>query len=399
MSEEIVIVSAKRTAIGGFNGTLSGFTGRDLASFVIKAILKDVDEKTNHNFKSEMIDYAKFGSCMERCDQLNVGRVACLDAGLPNTVCASTINQVCTSAMQALIDSVFLLRGNSDMNIILVGGVESMSNTTFQVFEARRGCGYGNRTFVDSLNLGLHAGGKIIMGLTAENLAEKYKITREEQDEVALRSHNNAEKATKEGLFKNEIVPISIPQRKKDPIIFDKDEHFRPGLTMEQLERLRPAFKKDGTVTAGNASGINDGAAAVLLMKKSKAEELNLKPLGTFVNWGIGGCDPDYMGESPVPAVKQVLNRTKMSLSDIEIIELNEAFAAQYLACEKQLLLNRDTTNVVGSGIGLGHPVGCTGIRLIVTLLHQMERRNLKFGMATLCGGGGIGTATIWEKK
>jgi len=285
------------------------------------------------------------------------------------------------------------------MDIILVAGVESMSNTTFQVFEARRGCGYGNRMFVDSLNLGLHAGGKIIMGLTAENPADKYNITREEQDEVALRSHNNAERATKEGLFKDEIVPISIPQRKKDPIIFDKDEHFRPGLTMDQLKRLRPAFKKDGTVTAGNASGINDGAAAVLLMKKSKAEQLGLTPMATFINWGIGGCDPDYMGESPVPAVKQALSRSKIPLSDIQIIELNEAFAAQYLACEKQLLLNRDITNLVGSGIGLGHPVGCTGIRIIVTLLHQMRKRNLNLGMATLCGGGGIGTATIWKRE
>ena len=398
MSEEIVIVSAKRTAIGRFNGTLSGFTGRDLASHVIKAVIKDVEEKSNGNFKGDMINYAKVGSCMERCDQLNVARVACLDAGLPNTICASTINQVCTSAMQALIDSVYLLRGNPDLDIILVGGVESMSNTTFQVFEARRGCGYGNRVFVDSLNLGLHAGGKIIMGLTAENLAEKYNITRVEQDEVALRSHNNAEKATKEGLFKNEIVPISVPQRKKDPIIFDKDEHFRPGLTMDQLKGLRPAFKKDGSVTAGNASGINDGAAAVLLMKRSKAEQLGLTPLATFINWGIGGCDPDYMGESPVPAVKQVLSRSNIPLSDIQIIELNEAFAAQYLACEKQLLLNRDITNMVGSGIGLGHPVGCTGIRIIVTLLHQMILRNLKLGMAALCGGGGIGTATIWKR-
>ncbi|MHA1299978.1 MAG: acetyl-CoA C-acyltransferase [Candidatus Helarchaeota archaeon] len=398
MSEDVVIVSAKRTAIGRFNGTIANFTGRDLLSIVIKALIKDVQDKTNGKFTADMIDYARFGSCMERCDQLNVGRVACLDAGLPFELCASTINQVCTSAMQATVDAIMLIRGNKDINIMLVGGVESMSNTTFQSFEARRGCGYGNRTFVDSLYTGLHAGGKIIMGLTAENLAEKYNITREEQDEVALRSHNNAEKATVNGVFKKEIVPITVPQRKKDPIIFDKDEHFRYGLTMEQLARLKPVFKKDGTVTAGNASGINDGAAGILVMTKNKADELGLEPLVTFVNWGIGGCDPDYMGESPVPAVKQVLKRTNMPLSDLEIIELNEAFAAQYLACEKQLKLNRDITNLVGSGIGLGHPVGCTGVRIIVTLIYQMIQRKLGLGMATLCGGGGIGMATIWKR-
>ncbi|MHA1785207.1 MAG: acetyl-CoA C-acyltransferase [Candidatus Helarchaeota archaeon] len=399
MTDDVVIVSAKRTAIGRFNGTLSGFTGKDLATFVIKGILNEVKEKTSGKFTPEMIDYVKFGSCMERCDQLNVARVACLQAGIPNTICASTLNQVCTSAMQATIDSIFMIRGNPDIDIILVGGTESMSNAPFVSFEARRGCGYGNRIFIDSLYTGLHAGGDIIMGLTAENVAEKYNISREEQDEVALRSHNNAEKATKEGMFKDEIVPIEVPRRKKDPIIFDKDEHFRPGLTMDQLKRLRPAFKKDGTVTAGNASGINDGAAGILLMRKSKAEELGLTPLATFINWGIGGCDPDYMGESPVPAVKQALSRANIPLSDIQIIELNEAFAAQYLACEKQLLLNRDITNLVGSGIGLGHPVGCTGVRIIVTLIHQMMQRNLKLGMATLCGGGGIGAATLWKRE
>ncbi len=399
MSEEVVIVSAKRTAIGRFNGTLSGFTGKDLAAFAIKGVIEDVKEKSNGGFKVDMINYAKIGSCLERCDQLNVARVACLQAGIPNTICASTLNQVCTSAMQATIDSIMMLKGNPDMDTILVGGVEAMSAAPFVSFEARRGCGYGNRTFVDSLYMGLHAGGPLIMGLTAENIAEKYHITREEQDQVAVRSHNNAEKATKEGLFKNEIVPISIPQRKKDPIIFDKDEHFRPGQTIEQLGKLPSAFKKGGTVTAGNSSGINDGAAAILLMKKSKAEELGLKSLATFVNWGIGGCDPDYMGESPVPAVNQALKRANMPLSDIQLIELNEAFAAQYLACEKQLLLNRGITNIVGSGIGLGHPVGCTGVRIIVTLIHQMIQKNLNKGLATLCGGGGIGTATIWRRN
>ncbi|MHA1145857.1 MAG: acetyl-CoA C-acyltransferase [Candidatus Helarchaeota archaeon] len=397
--KEIVVVEAKRTAIGRFNGTLKDFTGKDLLAIVFKDVIETIEKKTDGKFKAEMINYIKSGCCLERCDQLNVARVAALQAGIPDTVPASTLNQVCTSAMQSFIDCAMLLNTTDDMGICLVGGVEAMSNAPFVSFEARRGCGYGDRTFVDSLWRGLHAGGPEIMGITAENVAEKYNITREMQDEVALRSHHNTERATKDGFFKKEIVPVSVPQRKKDPIIFDKDEHFRPNLTIEQLQRLRPAFKKDGTVTAGNASGINDGAAAVLMMTKEKADALGLEPLATFVNWGIGTAPPSLMGISPVGAYKMVLKRTGLKLADIELIELNEAFAAQYLACEQLIGLNREITNVNGSGIGLGHPVGCTGIRVVVTLIHEMIRRNNHMGIASLCGGGGIGTAVIMKRE
>lgn len=395
--KEIVIVEAKRTAIGRFNGTIKDFTAKDLMAFVFKDVVDNAVKKSD-KFSPEMINYIRVGSCLERCDQLNVGRVAAIQAGIPDSVPASTLNQVCTSAQQSFIDCCMLINAMDDIDMCLVGGVESMSNAPFVSFEARRGCGYGSKTFVDSLWQGLHAGGKIIMGLTAENVAEKYEISREQQDEVAVRSHNNVERATTNGSFKQEIVPISVPQRKKDPIIFDKDEHFRPGLTLQQLQRLRPAFKKDGTVTAGNASGINDGAAAVLIMTREKAEELGLTPLVTFINWGIGTAHPDYMGVSPVGAFKQVLKRAEMQLSDIELIELNEAFAAQYLACEQLIGVNRDITNVNGSGIGLGHPVGCTGVRIMVTLIYEMIQRNLHLGLAGLCGGGGIGTAVILKR-
>jgi acetyl-CoA C-acetyltransferase len=235
------------------------------------------------------------------------------------------------------------------------------------------------------------------MGMTAENLAEKYNISREEQDIVALRSHNNAEAATKEGRFKEEILPVEIPQRKGNPVVFDKDEHFRPGMTMDQLAKLKPGFKKDGTVTAGNASGINDGAAAILLMSADKAKELGVEPIAKLRGYGTAGVEPELMGYGPVPATQQALKRTGLTLGDIELIELNEAFAAQYIACEKLLGLNREITNVNGSGIALGHPVGCTGARIIVSLFHEMKRRGNHLGLATLCVGGGMGQTSIWE--
>jgi acetyl-CoA C-acetyltransferase len=237
----------------------------------------------------------------------------------------------------------------------------------------------------------------MIMGVTAENLAEKYNISREEQDEIACRSHNNAEAATKAGRFKDEILPIEIPQKKGDPKIFDTDEHTRPGMTIEQLAKLKPAFKKNGTVTAGNSSGINDGAAAMVLMSLEKARELGLQPIAKLRSYGLAGVEPELMGYGPVPATQQALQRAGLKLSDIELIELNEAFAAQYLACEKLLGINREITNVNGSGIALGHPIGCTGARMIISLLSEMKRRGNTLGLATLCVGTGMGMTTIWE--
>jgi acetyl-CoA C-acetyltransferase len=244
---------------------------------------------------------------------------------------------------------------------------------------------------------GLYGGGPEVMGMTAENVAEKYGITRAEQDELALRSHHNTERATHEGRFKDEIVPVKIKKGKAEAL-FDKDEHFRPGLTMEQLAKLPPAFKEGGTVTVGNSSGLNDGAAAVVLMSLDKAKAMGIKPMAKYICSDIAAVDPSIMGVAPIPATRGALKRAKMTLGDIDLIEMNEAFAAQYLACERELGLNREITNVNGSGIGLGHPVGCTGVRIVVTLIHEMIKQNVSVGLAALCGGGGQGMASIYER-
>ncbi len=395
---KVVIVSACRSAIGRFGGTVKSLTGGQLAAPIIKAAVERA------GIDPAILGDVRMGCCMERCDEMNVARVAALKAGIPIEVPSVTIQRVCDSGMEAIVSGALLIQtGYTDA--VLAGGVESMSNAPIVSFDARWGVGGGrgytnsNHQMIDSLYQGLHAGADVVMGLTAENIAEKWNLSREAIDEVALRSHNNAENATKNGNFKEEIIPIEIPQRKKPPIIFDKDEHFRPGMTMKMLAKLRPAFKKDGKVTAGNASGINDGAAALVLMSEERAKSLGLKPIATLVEFGIAGVEPLYMGEGPIPATKKALERANMKLNDIELIECNEAFAATYLATEVALGWDREIANVNGSGVGLGHPVGCTGARIVVTLLHEMKRRNLNLGLATLCGGGGLGMTTIWQRE
>ncbi|MHA1340055.1 MAG: thiolase family protein [Promethearchaeota archaeon] len=407
--KDIVIVSACRTPIGTFGGSLRAVPGPKLAAIAMKEAINraKIDPK--------IIGDVRFGCCLEDINALNIARVAALLAGIPDYIPAVTINRVCISAMEAVLSGVWEIQ-TGFVDVVLCGGVESMSNVPYMSLDSRWGCRLQDKTFVDGLIHGLHAGshyvpypkdgpiewarGKpYIMGLTAEFLAHKFNITREEQDEIALRSHNNAEKATKEGRFKDEIIPVKYQDRKKGEIIVDKDEHFRPGLTMEQLARLPPVFiPKKGTVTAGNSSGINDGAAAMIIMSEEKANELGLKPLAKITGMGMGACAPEIMGYSPVPAVNNLLERTGRKLDEFERIELNEAFAAQYLAVEKALGLNREITNVNGSGIGLGHPVGCTGARIIVTLLYELMHANKNVGLATLCGGGGVSMATIIEK-
>jgi acetyl-CoA C-acetyltransferase len=361
-----------------------------------------------------IIQDVRCGCCLEPVDALNVTRVAALLAGIPINVPAVTVNRVCISGMEATLSGVWQIQtGFTD--VVLVGGMESMSNVPYTLEDARWGARLQDKTMTDALIHGLHAGshyipypkdgpiewarGKpYIMGLTAEFLAQKYGITRQQQDEVALRSHNNAERANVSGRFKDEMVPVVIPGKKGDTVV-DKDEHFRPGLTMEELAKLPPAFiPKTGTVTAGNSSGINDGAAAMVIMAADKAKELGIKPLARFAGMGMGACEPELMGISPVPAVKDLIKRTGVKLDDFDVIELNEAFASQYYAVEKELGLNRDVTNVNGAGIGLGHPVGCTGARLIVSLLYELIHANKTKGMATLCGGGGVSMATYIEK-
>ncbi|OPX39026.1 MAG: acetyl-CoA acetyltransferase [Desulfobacteraceae bacterium 4484_190.2] len=414
--KEIVIVSACRTAVGAFGGTLRDLNAPIIGSVVMKEAIKRA------GIEPGMIDDVRFGCCMEPVDALNVSRVAALMAGIPDNVTAVTINRVCTSAMEAIISGMAMIQvGMAD--IILAGGMEHMSGIPYVVPGARWGCRLQDHVFVDAMIHALHCGSHLIphpedgpvkegmplelfkgkpyiMGHTAEFVAQLYNISREEMDEIALRSHNNAERATLEGDFAEEIVPVEVPQKKKKPpIIFDKDEHFRPGLTMDQLAKLPPAFvPKTGKVTAGNSSGLNDGSSAMVIMSADKARELGIEPIARIRATGRGACHPSVMGLSPVPAVKNLLEKNPdLKLEDFELIELNEAFAAQYLGCEKELGLNREITNVNGSGIGLGHPVGSTGCRIMVTLLYAMKHQGKNLGMATLCGGGGVSMACVLE--
>ena len=414
--KDVVIVSACRTAIGTFGGSLKNMNGAHIGAVAMKGAVEraGIDPAT--------IDDVRFGCCLEPVDALNVSRVSALLAGIPDSVAAATINRVCISGMEATVSGMAMIQAGM-ADIILSGGVEHMSGVPYVSQDARWGCRLQDKAFEDAMIHALHCGSHImpfsndgplkegqifemyqgkpyIMGHTAEFIAELYKITREEMDEVALRSHNNVERATKEGDFKDEIVPIEIKQKRgKPPVIFDKDEHFRPGITMDMLAALPPAFiPKVGRVTAGNASGLNDGAAAMILMSADKAAELGLTPIAKITATGRGACHPSVMGLSPVPAVKDLLKRNpNYKLEDFELIELNEAFAAQYLGCEKELGLNRDIVNVNGSGIGLGHPVGCTGARIMVSLIYAMKNRGKQLGLATICGGGGVSLATVIE--
>ncbi len=413
--KDVVIVSACRTAIGAFGGSLKGFNSATLASVVMKEAI------ARAGIDPVLIEDVRFGCCMEPVDTLNVTRIAALLAGIPETTTAVTVNRVCISAMEAVVSSMAWIQAGL-AEIVLAGGVEHMSGAPYSVPAARWGCRLQDQVFVDNLIHGLHAGSHVIpglekgpikegpivdlfrgkpyiMGITAELIAQKHNLSREEIDEVALRSHNNAERATLEGDFAAEIVPVEIPQKKgKPPKFFDRDEHFRPGLTMADLAALPPAFiPKIGKVTAGNSSGINDGAAAVLLMSAEKAQALGLKPLARITAVGRGGCHPSIMGLSPVPAVQDLLKKSGMKIDDFDLIELNEAFASQYLGCERELGLNREITNVNGSGCGLGHPVGATGCRLMVTLIHALKKRGKTKGLATLCGGGGVSLAVALE--
>jgi acetyl-CoA C-acetyltransferase len=388
---DVVAVSAVRTAVGVFGGGLKDMPSVDLMAMVIKESL------TRAGVAPELVEDVIVGQCMQRTDEASTGRVAALKAGLPIEVPGVTIQRNCASAMQAVIyGAQQIMLG--DAEVMLAGGVEVMSRVPYMLYDARWGKRLQHGVMSDGVWDGLtDPWSKLIMGLTAENLAAKYNISREEQDEVALRSHHNAETATESGKFAEEIMPVPIPQKKGEPVMFTRDEHFRPGLTKEQLQRLQPTFKKDGTVTAGNASGINDGAAALVLMSLDKAKELGLSPIAKLRGYATAGVEPELMGYGPVPATKKALEKTGLKLADIELIELNEAFAAQYISCEKLLGLNREITNVNGSGIGLGHPVGCTGARIIVSLFHEMRRRGNTLGMASLCVGGGMGQTTIWE--
>jgi len=389
---DVYIMSGARTAIGDFGGALKDFLGHQLAVFPMEEALKRAQ------VGKEMVEEVILGHCIQRTDEPNTARTAALKMGIPASVPAFTVQRQCSSAMQAVVSGAQMIQlGEAD--IVLAGGVETMSSAPYTIKTARWGQrlqhGQMSDTVWEVLTDPLTG---MLMGMATEGLAEKYKITREEQDEVSYRSHKNAARAIAEGKFKEEIVPVLIPQRKGAPKVFETDEHPRNDISMEELAKLNPAFKKGGTVTAGNSSGLNDGASAVVLMSGAKVQKLGVKPLARIVSYAWAALEPEYFGYGPVPATKKALQRANLTLQDMELIEVNEAFAGQYLACEKGLDLRREMVNVNGSGIGLGHPVGSTGARIIITLLYEMARRGLKMGLATLCVGGGMGMATIVER-
>lgn len=389
MSRKVVLAGACRTAIGTMGGTLSTTPAADLGSIVIKEALKRA------NVAPEAVDQVYMGCVIQAGLGQNVARQASIKAGLPVEVPAVTINVVCGSGLNCVnMAAQMIMAGDAD--IVVAGGMENMSMAPYALKQARFGYRMGNNTMVDTMvNDALwDAFNDYHMGITAENVAEKWGITREELDQFSATSQQKTEAAQKAGKFKDEIVPVEV-KKKKETIIFDTDEGPRPGTTAESIARLRPAFKKDGIVTAANSSGINDGAAAIVVMSEEKAKELGVKPMATFVAGALGGVDPAIMGVGPVAATKKVLAKTGMSIDDFDLIEANEAFAAQSIAVAKELKINPDKLNVNGGAIALGHPVGASGCRILVTLLHEMEKEDAKKGLATLCIGGGMGCATI----
>jgi acetyl-CoA C-acetyltransferase len=387
----VVIAAAGRTPIGSFGGVLRDVSARKLAETVIRGVL------AKSGVDASQIDEVILGNCIQRSDEANIARVAALDAGLSKEVTGFTVQRQCASGMQAIASGASeILLGDSE--IVIAGGVESMSNAPYVLKNARWGKRLQHGEMTDAMwDLLTDPHHQILMGETAERLVDRYSITREEQDEIALRSQQNAIRAIDNGIFAEEIIGVPVKKRGEETLV-TTDEFPRRDVTLEGLAKLKPGFRSDGTVTAGNASGLNDGASAAILMREGKAQELGIKPLGRIVSWAWAGVVPDLMGYGPVPAVKKALAKAGLSLSDIELIEVNEAFAAQYLAVEKLLELPREMTNVNGSGISLGHPVGSTGCRIVLTLLHEMKRRQLKRGLACLCIGGGMGMAMVVER-
>lgn len=390
--KEVVIVSAVRTAIGKYGGTLKDVSAVDLGSIVIKEALNRA------GIKPELVNEVIMGNVIQAGLGQSPARQAAVKAGLPVEIPSFTINKVCGSGLRAVSLAAQMIKAG-DADVIVAGGMENMSAAPYILPNNRWGQRMGDGKVVDTMiKDGLwDAFNDYHMGITAENIAKKWNFTREEQDAFSAASQQKAEKAIEEGRFKDEIVPVVIKNRKGE-IVFDKDEFPRYGTTVEKLSKLKSAFKKDGTVTAGNASGINDGAAALVVMSAEKAKELGLKPLAKIVSYGSRGVDPSIMGYGPVASTKAALDAAGLKVEDLDLIEANEAFAAQSLAVAKDLKFPMEKVNVNGGAIALGHPVGCSGARILVTLLYEMNKRNAKRGLATLCIGGGMGTAIIVER-
>ena len=390
--KKIVLAGACRTAIGTMGGALSTVPAAELGSVVIKEALNRA------GIPAEQVDHVYMGCVIQAGLGQNVARQASLKAGLPVTTPAVTVNVVCGSGLNCVNMAAQMIEAG-DADIVVAGGMESMSLAPYAMMKARYGYRMGNATLVDTMvNDALwDAFNNYHMGITAENVAEQWHLTREMLDEFSANSQQKCEKAMAEGKFKDEIVPVEV-KGKKGSVIVDTDEGPRPGTTVETLARLKPAFKKDGIVTAGNASGINDGAAAIVVMSEEKAKELGVKPMATWIGGALGGVDPSIMGVGPVAAVNKLMKKLDMKVADMDLIEANEAFAAQSLAVGHDLEFDPAKLNVNGGAIALGHPVGASGCRILVTLLHEMQRRDAKTGLATLCIGGGMGCATVVKR-
>ncbi|MBL6538566.1 acetyl-CoA C-acetyltransferase [Streptococcus suis] len=388
--KEAVIVAAVRTPIGSYGGSLKDVPAVDLGVTVVKAALEKIQ------LSPDMVDELIFGNVLSAGLGQNVARQISVKAGIPISTPSYTINKVCGSGLKTIqLAAQAVLLGDAD--VVIAGGAENMSQAAYVLQNQRWGSRMGHSKVLDTMLVdGLtDAFEPIHMGITAENVAAKYGISREQQDAFAVASQEKAMAAIKAGKFKDEIVPVSIPQRKGDPILFDTDEYPRENASIEGMAKLRPAFKKDGTVTAGNASGINDGAAAVVVMSSEKAEELGLPVLATIKSYASAGLEPELMGCGPIYASRKALEKAGLTVADLDLVESNEAFAAQACAVNKDLDLNTDIVNVNGGAIALGHPIGASGARIFVTLLHEMQKRDAKCGLATLCIGGGMGTAVI----
>jgi acetyl-CoA C-acetyltransferase len=392
--QEVVIASAARTPIGTFGGMLKDIPAVELGGLVIREVLQRA------KVSQEKVDLVIMGNVLQAGEGQNPARQAAMLADISQYTPALTVNAVCGSGMESVITATQKIQvGQAE--IVVAGGMESMSQAPFVLPQARWGARMGHVQVIDTM---IHDGlwcsyGDTHMGITAENVAERFHLSREEQDEFAAQSQQKAEAAIKSGRFKDEIVPVEIPQRKGDPIIFDTDEFPRFGSTAESLSKLKPAFAKQGSITAGNSSGINDGAAALLLMTAEKALKMGIRPLAKIDSYSCEGCEPELMGTGPIFAVRRAIERLKEERGKkIDLVELNEAFAAQSLACLKELHLSPEIVNVNGGAIALGHPIGCSGARILVTLVYEMQRRNVKVGLASLCVGGGMGFAMIVER-
>jgi len=391
---KVYIAGALRTAVGRFQGTLGNTSSVELGKTVVKAVIE------RSGLKPENVDEVIMGSICTAGMGQNVARQIEIAAGIPVEKTAVTLNMVCGSGMRAIAMAAQEIKCG-DAEVIAAGGSENMTAAPYVLKKARGGYRMGNGEIIDTMvNDGLwDVFNNCHMGITAENLAVKYNISRAEQDKMSAESQNKAEKAIKEGRFKDEIVPVVIPQRKGDPVVFDTDEFPRFGTTEQTLAKLKPAFKKDGTVTAGNASGCNDGAAAVLVVSEDALKKYNLKPLARIVSYAWAGVDPSIMGIGPAYAVRKALDKAGWKLEDVELIEANEAFAAQALSVAKELGFNKEIVNVNGGAVALGHPIGASGARITVSLLHEMKKRGVKKGLATLCIGGGMGIAMCFEME